>query len=274
MNNQNNDMDGMEELSFNLFEDLDSSTNNNVSLTKPTNSINNVNQNSNSTINSLTNNTSGTFNQLNNNNYQPHNLNNMFSNYDTNFENTATYNQSTYSHKSRSRLVITTLVSCVVVLLVAHLIYSTIITLNYRKTTDLEKKLYSEIYKEFPSAIKTGSSDISNTAAKVTVHNYNDFKKELYNLLIQRKESITIICSGTFGEQMYNDFNELKLLKEITSIDIEETTDDADYLFYSIDNYTVDLKQTYAYTTLNLNITWLENLENVEYVNTCTDIII
>ncbi|WP_207717337.1 transglutaminase domain-containing protein [Anaerosporobacter faecicola] len=74
-------------------------------------------------------------------------------------------------------------------------------------------------------------------ATATTTNTRDEFVRELYEAIVNREDDVTITYTGSTGDKLFDEFEEL--IEEVYEIDEEDTSSDADYIRGLLKSYSV-----------------------------------
>ncbi len=101
----------------------------------------------------------------------------------------------------------------------------------------------------------------SQVVTAATTKNRDEFTKELYKAVTNRKSKVTITYTGNDGAKVFDEFDDL--LAKAYQIDDEDTSSDADYLQGLFKSYTLSSNGT----KFNIKFEYYETLEQTKVVD-------
>ena len=108
-------------------------------------------------------------------------------------------------------------------------------------------------------------SNENSMDAEVNIKTSTDVVTQLYNAMVSRETDFTIYCNNP--EDVVNKIYDESLFWEASAIDSPNTSDDFDYLYYNVDQYSA----TPSSDGVNVSITWSEDANQLQQVNTKVD---
>ena len=97
--------------------------------------------------------------------------------------------------------------------------------------------------------------------AAVTTDTYTDPLTQLYNAMLTRQTAFSIYCNNP--DEIASKLADESLFFEASTIDSPNTSDDFDYLYQNVDEYTVSSSNN----CLNVTIKWSEDANQLQQVN-------
>lgn len=105
-------------------------------------------------------------------------------------------------------------------------------------------------------------------AQEVEAKSYDEIKKHVYEAMLKREKSITIVYTGSDMNTINQKFQNKEIYTDVANIDDKSTSDDGVYMMKeAYGGYAFRCQYNNGKTTFSIEFTWKETLEASKYVN-------